>query len=124
MLAAVDPLGVPGPLRCVLATVGEFERLVMASGAVLARTMGRRDWGAVVGRVPVVPDVRRSDLLDQVHAALSLPSAQRGVCRCMLTGMSGIGKTSLAASYVLDRADVYGAVFWVDGENPAAGRGP
>src|ERR1039457_3050077 len=31
--------------------------------------------------------------------------------------MSGIGKTSLAVGYVLDRADVYDVIFWADAEN-------
>ena len=31
--------------------------------------------------------------------------------------MSGIGKTSLAVGYLLDRADIYDVIFWVDAES-------
>ena len=36
---------------------------------------------------------------------------------CRLTGLSGIGKTSLAAGYVLERADIYDVIFWADAES-------
>jgi tetratricopeptide (TPR) repeat protein len=97
--------------------VSDFRALLLVDGATLAETLGRRDWGVVVGPLPAVPDVRRADELDQIHAALPLTAGQAATPRCTLTGMSGIGKTSLAAGYILDRADIYDVIFWVDAES-------
>ena len=63
------------------------------------------------------PKVRRADLLAQVQDALPLKAAGIAVPNCRLTGLSGIGKTSLAAGYVFDRADIYDVIFWADAES-------
>ena len=98
--------------------VADFRSLLLVDGATLARALGRRDWGVVVGALPSVPDVRRADILDHMEAALPLRDGAAGaVPRCTLTGMSGIGKTSLAVGYLLDRADVYDAIFWAHAES-------
>jgi len=97
-------------------SIADFQALLLIDSTALAQTLRARDWGLVVGPVPAMPDIRRAELLDRVHACLALTSAA-AVSRCMLTGLSGIGKTSLAASYVLDRADIYDAIFWADAES-------
>jgi len=98
-------------------TIAEFEALLMVDGLTLARSLGHRDWGIVVGPAPAMPDVRRTELLSQVHAVFPFAGSETAISRCTLTGMSGIGKTSLAAGYLLDRADAYDAIFWVDAES-------
>ena len=101
-------------------SIAHFQALLLIEGALLAQTLGCRDWGVVVGPVPAMPDIRRADLLDLIHVGLAVPPGAAAVSRCILTGLSGIGKTSLAASYVLDRADVYDAIFWADAESQEA----
>ena len=81
--------------------VARFQELVLADGATVARALGMRDWGVVVGPLPAVPEVRRTDLLARVQDALPLKASSLAVAHCRLTGLSGIGKTSLAAGYVL-----------------------
>ena len=98
-------------------SIAEFQALLLIDGATLAQTLGCRDWGVVVGPVPAMPDIRRGELLDRIHVCLAEIPGVAAVSRCMLTGLSGIGKSSLAASYVLDRADVYDAIFWADAES-------
>jgi hypothetical protein len=98
-------------------SIADFHALLLIDGAALAQTLECRDWGVVVGPVPAMPDIRRAELLDRIHVGLAVAPGVAAVSRCILTGLSGIGKTSLAASYVLDRADVYDAVFWADAES-------
>ena len=106
-----------GPAHATV-PVADFRSLLLVDGTTLARALGRRDWGVVVGPLPSVPDVRRADVLDRMESALPLRNGASGaVPKCTLTGMSGIGKTSLAVGYLLDRADVYDVIFWVDAES-------
>lgn len=97
--------------------VARFRELLLADGATVARALGRRDWGVVVGPLPAAPEVRRADLLARVQDALPLKVSGIAVPNCRLTGVSGIGKTSLAAGYVLERADIYDVIFWADAES-------
>lgn len=98
--------------------VARFRELLLSDGATVARALGRRDWGVVVGPLPAAPEVRRADLLARVQDALPLKVSGVAVPNCRLTGLSGIGKTSLAAAYVLERADIYDGIFWADAESP------
>ena len=99
-------------------SVSDFQDLPSVESAILARALGKRDWGVlVVGPFRASPDVRRPDLLDVIYSALPLAQKGAAVSRCSPAGMSGIGKTSLAAGYLLERADIYDVIFWVDAEN-------
>lgn len=100
--------------------VSHFRSAALVDGAVLARALGRRDWGVVVGSVPRVPDVRREGLLERMRGALPAGHGAVPVPQCTLTGLSGIGKTSLAVGYLLERADLYDVIFWADAESEEA----
>lgn len=106
-----------GTLGAEKMLVSDFRSAVLMDEAVLARGLGSRDWGVVVGALPPVPDVRRGDLLERIESALPSRDGPGAVPQCTLTGMSGIGKTSLAVGYLLERADLYDVVFWADAES-------
>jgi hypothetical protein len=95
--------------------ISDFRSWVCVEGVILQQVLARRDWGLVIGSLPPVPDVRRGEILDRIRQ--KLPLVGETVTKCVLRGMSGIGKTSLAVGYVLDRADVYDVIFWADAEN-------
>lgn len=97
--------------------IAHFRSLLLVDGATLAGALGRRDWGVIVGPLPSVPDVRRADVLGRIQSALPLRTDIGPVTTCTLTGLSGIGKTSLAVGYILDRANVYDTIFWADAES-------
>lgn len=96
-------------------TIEELRLHLLVDSEDLARVGGMRDWGVVIGPMPSVPDVARPALLRQLVSTLN-PSRPNGIRRTALVGLSGVGKSSLAASYVADRADFYDWIFWVDGE--------
>lgn len=98
-------------------TLERFRELLLVDGSALALATGARDWGVVVGTMPPIPDVGRPDLLEPLVAALR-QTDRRHPARAVLTGPSGIGKSSLATDYLADRADTYDVIFWVDGETP------
>lgn len=96
-------------------TLQEFRQCLLVDGEELARVAGTRDWGLVVGAMPAIPDVARPSVLAELASVFSSPDSRR-VRRAVLVGLSGIGKSSLAAGYIGDRADSYDLVFWVNGE--------
>ncbi|MFJ8475020.1 NB-ARC domain-containing protein [Kitasatospora sp. NPDC094011] len=98
----------------------DFRECVLVDDEVLVAALGRQDFGVVVGPVPPVPDVTRSRLLEQVTAALNGASPRPGVPVCVVSGLSGIGKSSLAASYVAAEAYRYDLVFWLDASTTEA----
>lgn len=84
----------------------------------LAEALWDRDWGGVLGLMPPVPDVPRTAVLDEIAGFLSpFRPAGRTVRRCALTGLSGIGKSSMAARYMAEYLDAYNMVFWFDASN-------
>jgi hypothetical protein len=97
--------------------VRQFREQVMSDGAVVASALGKRDWGVALGDLPGLPTVRREDLLARIFEALPLTARGISVPTCRLAGPSGIGKSSLAFGYVLDRADIYDVIFWVNAES-------
>lgn len=99
-------------------SVGELKRLISIDSDELARIAGTRDWGIVVGGIPFFPDVVRQAPLDKLIEIFgSHPS--RGLRHAALVGLSGIGKSSLAAAYIAARADYYDLIMWVDGATRA-----
>jgi hypothetical protein len=96
-------------------TIEELRSHLLVDAVDLARVSGIRDWGVVIGPMPSVPDVARPALLRELVEALDV-SGLDGVRRVALVGLSGVGKSTLAADYVADRADFYDWISWVDGE--------
>ncbi|MFC4070855.1 hypothetical protein [Actinoplanes subglobosus] len=82
--------------------------------AALAAAVAGRPWAVNVGNPPRLTDVARPDLIDQIADVLAIPNATPQVPVCVLHGLSGIGKTSLAMAWAIDRSDDYTVVFWID----------
>lgn len=98
----------------------DFRECVLVDDEVLVAALGRQDFGVVVGPVPFIPDVDRPRLLEQVTTALSGAPLKTAVPVCVVSGLSGIGKSSLAASYVVTEAYRYDLVFWLDASTTEA----
>ncbi|MEU2624624.1 hypothetical protein ABZ642_42045 [Streptomyces sp. NPDC007157] len=101
--------------------VTDFRRSVLVGDAELISAVGRQDFGIVYGQMPPVPEIERADLVDQIGEFLSGGEGGPGDVRaCVITGLSGLGKSSLAAAYIAGHAYRYDAVFWVDAESEEA----
>ncbi|MEU4997121.1 FxSxx-COOH system tetratricopeptide repeat protein [Streptomyces sp. NPDC021622] len=70
-------------------------------------------WGEVPRRNPRFTG--RDDLLLELHQRLT--DAERGNAACTLVGMSGIGKTQIAAEYANRFRPDYDAVWWVNSDD-------
>ncbi|MFI0718127.1 hypothetical protein [Streptomyces sp. NPDC021224] len=94
----------------------DFNQCLLVDEDVLCTALGRQDFGVVVGPFPPVPEIERPELVDQVAAAFS--GTTPAVPVCVVSGLSGIGKSSLAASYVAQHAYRYDLAFWLDASTP------
>jgi tetratricopeptide (TPR) repeat protein len=70
-------------------------------------------WGEVPRRNPRFTG--RDDLLTTIHQRLA--DAEHGAAACTLLGMSGIGKTQLAAEYAHRFSTDYDVVWWVNSDD-------
>lgn len=94
--------------------------LLGISGRTIAHSIGRYDWGTVTGAVPVQATVRRAGLLDDMFGILDGPPAERALRELVLVGMSGIGKSSLAASFCEMATTRYDRTVWFDASSQQA----
>ncbi|MFQ1001501.1 hypothetical protein [Modestobacter sp. SSW1-42] len=98
-------------------TVGDFGRLLQQDGLVVARALGRYDWGRPVGALPRRPAVDRGELVERLAAHFTALELTRTPRRCVLSGLSGIGKSSACADYAHRYAARYDWIVWVDAES-------
>jgi hypothetical protein len=94
---------------------------LLISDDALIDALGKRDWGVVIGAMPVLPDLPRPVYLRKIHESLEPVSAANiGPVPCtILQGLSGIGKSSLAASYVGHYAHLYDQIYWIEASTRA-----
>ncbi|MFJ7988501.1 hypothetical protein [Streptomyces sp. NPDC096351] len=101
--------------------VEDFRSLALAEDEQLIAAVGRQDFGLVYGPMPRIPEVSRADLVAEIDAVVSGGTdGSSGVPVCVVTGLSGLGKSSLAAAYVAEHAYRYDTVFWVEAETEEA----
>jgi hypothetical protein len=110
MRRAADP-------RAAEWSVEEFRRAVLLEDRALFEVVGRQDFGLVYGQIPFTADIARPQDDAWLDAALSSGRAAGEPVMCAVTGLSGVGKSSLAAAYIASRAYRYDAVFWLDAES-------
>lgn len=94
--------------------VADFEAECLTSNKTLIAALGRKDWGVICGPVAPVPDIHRPMLLRDLEHALPDNSAVESIRICALTGLSGIGKSSLASAYIAENAFKYDLILWID----------
>ncbi|MCG5215437.1 tetratricopeptide repeat protein [Streptosporangium sp. KLBMP 9127] len=81
----------------------------------LTRSLGYQEWSVIYGPVSPVPEIQRNDILQEILDSLSKTDISPTKPKyCILAGLSGIGKSSIASSFVAKYADQYQVVFWID----------
>ncbi|MGC5380361.1 hypothetical protein ACPXB1_17995 [Micromonospora sp. DT68] len=101
-------------------TLDELRKLLIVDNETLATAVAGKNWASTVNAAPRLTDVARPDLLEEIAKSLKIPNPTPQVPACILSGLSGIGKTSIAAAWAADRADDYKAVFWIDASDKAS----
>ncbi|MFB9446513.1 hypothetical protein Dvina_27560 [Dactylosporangium vinaceum] len=101
----------PGQPLIALDTIRDA---LAVDNATLAAAVAGRGWTVTVNVPPRRTDVARPELVEAIAAVLPVPNPAPQVPVCVLHGLSGVGKTSLAAAWADDRGDDYRVVFWVD----------
>ncbi len=99
----------------------EFRAILRLPQTALANALAVRDWGAIVGIMPPIPDVMRARPMSSIADTFIRPDRDAGsVTRLVLSGPSGIGKSSLAAGYIAEYADHYDVNVWVNATSDSA----
>jgi hypothetical protein len=80
----------------------------------LKSLMRERDWAVPVTPAPRATDIARPELLARIAEDLPVPVPRDAAPVCLLTGLSGIGKSSLAAAWADDNAYAYAMIMWID----------
>ncbi|WP_327027569.1 NB-ARC domain-containing protein [Micromonospora sp. NBC_01740] len=91
-----------------------LKRTLCIDAVTLADAIGHRGWTEYVTVPARQPDIARPEMLEEIEGSLPTPITNMRLPVCVLSGLSGIGKTSLAAAWAADRSDSYAAVLWVD----------
>ena len=80
----------------------------------LAHCLGKYDSGNPRGAFPALETIPRAHLLNEVLGVLGPRRAERVVRKVALLGLSGIGKSALAASFCEIAAKRYDHMLWID----------
>jgi len=92
----------------------DADRLLGRSERSLAYAVGAYDWGNPIGPFPVLDSVARPGLLNDLLTVFAGPRVRRDARSTVLLGLSGIGKSALAASFAELTAAWYDRLVWID----------
>lgn len=96
-----------------------LERLLGVPNLVLAGAAGEIDWGVPLGPVPVTRTIGRTEALAGITKTFSGPPVG-AVRRVALTGLSGIGKSTVARLYLDTARHYYDRILWIDAHSTEA----
>ncbi|MEU2258398.1 hypothetical protein ABZ540_35110 [Nocardia xishanensis] len=102
-----------GPRKATLSRTELSEALCVDADTVKS-LMRQRDWAIHVTPAPRSTDVARPDLLAKLARNLPIPIPRDAAPVCLVTGLSGIGKSSLIAAWADENAYAYWAIIWID----------
>lgn len=94
-------------------------RILGTSVEALTALIRERDWAIPVTPAPRTGDIARPELLADLREQLPFPVHPNAAPVCLLAGLSGTGKSSLAVAWADDNAYSYELVIFVDATSPS-----
>ncbi|MGB3444624.1 MAG: hypothetical protein WBA97_38275 [Actinophytocola sp.] len=94
-------------------------RILGTSVEALTALIRERDWAIPVTPAPRTGDIARPELLADLRQHLPFPVHPNAAPVCLLAGLSGTGKSSLAVAWADDNAYSYELVMFVDATSPS-----
>lgn len=117
-LSEIQDRATANPSRMI--TKREFRQWIDTPAIDLARAIQSFDSGVPFGRVPAQPLVTRDNEMLQIEGLLEPASETTTVRVVTLIGLSGTGKSSLAASWAHRHGHRYDFMIWIEAENEDA----
>jgi len=90
-----------------------LEGIIGMPSAVLTGAAGKADWGVPIGPVPTTRAISRSEALASFTQTFAGPPGE-SVRLAALTGLSGIGKSTVAKIYLDTARHYYDRILWID----------
>lgn len=94
-------------------------RVLGISVEALTALIRERDWAIPVTPAPQAGDIARPELLTDLRQHLPFPVHPNAAPVCLIAGLSGTGKSSLAVAWADDNAYTYELVMFVDATSPS-----
>lgn len=98
----------------------EAAQIVGMSDRTLAHSLGTYDWGNPIGPFPSISTLRRPEILDEALRLLDGPPQNRMVRTIAFLGLSGIGKSAMAANFAELTSTRYDRMMWIDASDEPA----
>lgn len=96
-------------------TAGEVMEIVRTPDAEIAHAMGSFDWGIPINGIPTFAStVPRGERLAEIFDAIGHPAEAQRPRVAVLSGLTGYGKSALAADYCHLHANSYEFICWID----------
>lgn len=95
-------------------TYQQLHDLTQPDDSVVAGALGRIDWGLISGRIPSIASIGRAAELDELRTRLPFPGTRGTPRRLTITGLSGLGKSTLAAAFARRTESGYDKTLWID----------
>lgn len=103
-------------------TYQQLYDLAQPDDSVPAGALGHIDWGLIIGRVPSAANIGRAAEIDVLRTRLPFPGTRGTPRRLAITGLSGLGKSTLAAAFARRTESGYDKTLWIDATSPTSVR--
>lgn len=100
----------------------ELLRLVCPDETEVARALGRFDWNLISGSIPSSPVIGRAAEIGDLVSRLPFSDRRQTPRRVVVTGLSGLGKSTLAAAFARRADSGYDRILWIDASSTASVR--
>lgn len=101
-------------------TYQQLHDLVQPDDSIPAGALGHIDWGLIIGRIPSAANIGRTAEINMLRTRLPFPGSRGTPRRLAITGLSGLGKSTLAAAFARRAESGYDKTLWIDATSPTS----